>query len=221
MKKKLMEILAKKEARKKELETNSEVSKDVTELRGINTELKTLNGEITELRGMIAEILDDAPEGTPAQVVPESRGVAQVPQGKFTPLASYGGVDEMQSQGEKRSLDAVLAMPAATEAEKAEMRTALFALPEYRTAYFKVLAGKKNLTDIEKRVLTTAADSGGAAVPTTTYDMIIKRMTQVSALFGLIKKTFIQGSVVLPVANAQTAAQWSDTATETVGETIG
>jgi HK97 family phage major capsid protein len=42
--------------------------------------------------------------------------------------------------------------------------------------------------------------------------MILKRMTQTSALFGLINKTQIPGNVVLPVANAQTAALWSDEA---------
>jgi HK97 family phage major capsid protein len=160
---------------------------------------------------MIDSLPDEAdpiiPTGTP-----EGRGAAQVPNGTFVPLASFGGTNAAQSHEEKRGLDAVLAMPATTETEKAEMRNALFALPEYRTGFFKALAGKQNFTEAEKRALTTAADSGGAAVPTTTYDMIIKRMTQISALFGRIKKTYIPGNVVLPVANAQTAAQWSDSA---------
>lgn len=220
MKEKLKKMLAAKEARQKELEKNSEASKDVVELRNINTELKTLSGEITELRSMIAGLPDDTPEGTPtpaaptAPLAPEGRGATQTPVGGFTPLASYGGAAQ-QEQGEKRGLDVVLAMPATNEAEKAEMRTALFALPEYRTAYLKHLAGKQNLSDAEKRALTTAANSGGAAVPTTTFNMIIERMQQVSVLFGLISKTYIPGNVVLPVANAQTAAEWTDEAPTT------
>ncbi len=214
MKSKLLAMLAKMEARKKDLGEKASASTDVVELRGITTELETLNGEIAELRSAIAEMPDDADPaaGAPAGTAIEGRGATQIPQGGFNPLASFGGATASQTQEEKRGLDAVLAMPATTETEKAEMRSALFALPEYRTGFFKVLAGKQNFTDAEKRALTTATDSGGAAVPTTTYDMIIKRMTQVSALFGRIKKTYIPGNVVLPVANAQTAAQWSDSA---------
>lgn len=207
MKSKFLAMLAKMEARKKALGEKANASTDAVELRGILAEIEPLNREIEEMRSMIAEMPDDAPEGAP-----EGRGMPQQPQGGFIPMASYGAATGPQIHEEKRGLDAVLAMPATTETEKAEMRTALFATPEYRTGYFKALAGKDNYTDAEKRALTTAANSGGAAVPTTTYDMIIKRMTQTSVLFGLIKKTFIPGNVVLPVADAQTAAQWSDTA---------
>jgi len=210
MKEKLKALLAKKEARKTELTAKGAASNDVVELRSINTELDTLNGEIAELRGMVDAMPDDV---TPPAPNGESRSAAPVaPQGQFTPMATYqmnGG----QPEGEERGgIDAVFAMSTATNEQQAEMRSKLFTCSEYRSGFFKALAGRKDFTDVEKRALTVASDSGGAAVPTTTYDMIIKRMTQTSALFGLIQKTFIPGNVVLPVANAQTAAQWSDTA---------
>lgn len=214
MKKKFMAMLAKKEARKAELGTKAGAATDVVELRSINTELEALNGEIAELRSLIADMPDDpaAPAAPAAPVVPESRGASPAPQGALSILGTYGIGTGAQPAGEARSIDTVLSMPATTEEEKAEMRSALFALPEYRTGYLKSLAGHKNLTETESRALTTAANSGGAAVPTTTYDMIIQRMTQTSALFGIINKTFIPGNVVLPVANPQTAAAWTDTA---------
>jgi HK97 family phage major capsid protein len=217
MKKKFLAMLAKKEARKAELGTKAGAATDVVELRGINTELEALNGEIAELRSVIAEIPDEP--ATP--IVPESRGAAPIPQGTLSILGTYGVSPTAQVTGEARGIDGVFEMPASTEAEKATMRSALFGSAEYRTGYFKALAGNtQGLTEVETRALTTAANSGGAAVPTTTYDMIIKRMTQTSVLFGLIKKTFIPGNVSLPVANAQTAAQWTDTAPGTDADDV-
>lgn len=213
MKEKLKKLLAAKEARKKELTQKSGASTDVVELRSINAELETLNGDITELRGMV----DDAPDEpatppTPPAEPTEGEKRSAVP-GQFNPLGTYGVGAGTPAQ-EKRGIEAVFEMPAATAEQQAEMRSALFATPEYRTGFFKAIAGRKDYTETEKRALTIASDSGGAAVPTTTYDKIIKRMTQTSVLFGLIQKTYIPGNVVLPVANAQTAAEWSDTAPE-------
>lgn len=218
MKEKLKKMLAGLEARKSGLLEKNKTSQDAVELRSINMELEVLNGQITEMRGMLAEIPDDpapaaAPTATDPAPQPESRSAAPQPQGGVSILGTYGmGSTATPDGSEKRGIDAIFAMPASTETEKAEMRSALFAASEYRSGYLKVLSGRTNLTDTEKRALTAATGSGGAAVPTTTYDMIIKRMQQTSALFGLIRKTFIPGNVVLPVANAQTAAQWTDTA---------
>ena len=203
---KLLALIAKKEARKAELNTQAGSCEVVAELRSLNQELTELNGELAELRG----ILDGLPAETPAPApaaVPESRGASPVPQGQLSPMGTYAS----GAAPEKRGLEKVLDMPVGSEMEKAEMRSILFATEEYRSGYLKHLMGKK-LDDAEKRALSTAVGSGGAAVPTATFDMIIKRLTQTSALFGLIRKSYIPGNVVLPVANAQIAALWTDTA---------
>ncbi|MFT9056814.1 MAG: phage major capsid protein [Ethanoligenens sp.] len=223
-KKRLEKLLATKEQRKTELVNKSKTSTDVIELRGINAELESLNGEIAELRGIIAEMPDE-----PAALPTEQRSATSIPANP-TPKEAATAEQRAQMIGqvqrgagtiisnplvanpEARGIDTVFSMPTATPEQTAEMRHALFSAAEYRTGFFKVLAGRTDLTDTEKRALTTASNSGGAAVPTTTYDLIIKRMQQTSALFGLINKTYLPGNVVLPVANAQTAAQWSDTA---------
>lgn len=62
MKKKLMDLLAKKEARKQELITKSNGTEDVAELKGINTEMETLNTEITDLRSMIDSLPEEQTE---------------------------------------------------------------------------------------------------------------------------------------------------------------
>jgi HK97 family phage major capsid protein len=94
------------------------------------------------------------------------------------------------------------------------MRSALMGSPEYRTAYLKNLQGR-SLSEPEQRAITTAVGTGGAAVPTTTYDKIIEKLRQTSVLFPEISVTYIPGNVVLPVANALNAAIWSAEATTT------
>jgi HK97 family phage major capsid protein len=247
--KKMMDMLARKEARKNELLERTKTSTSVDELRSINAEMEALTKDIADIRATIVVIDtgDDDGDGTcpgcgeevddddafcancgspldaqrsakppkksekrkrgvtdpaPAPVV-EGRGAAPVPQGGFNPLGTYG----------------VGAAPLHTEArDMATMEYAeVLAAPEYRIAYLKRLQNK-TLNEVEKRALTIAAEkrdittapgSAGAAVPTTTYDKIIMKLRQSSVLFPWISTTYIPGNVILPVANALTAAVWS------------
>lgn len=84
---------------------------------------------------------------------------------------------------------------------------------EYRSAYLKNLQGK-NLSEIEKRALTTASNSAGAAVPTTTFNMIIDKLRQTSVLFPKINVTYIPGNLSLVVSNAKNAAAWKNEGTD-------
>lgn len=118
MKKKLLEMLAKKETRKQEILTKVQASEDITEVRSLNTELGTLNGEITELRSMVDALPDESTPGqAPGQVPgqgeefrgdpkpgapgtnPEQRGQAgaQI-------LSTYGAGNGQQPQGQARSI---------------------------------------------------------------------------------------------------------------------
>ncbi len=60
MKKKLLELLTKKNERKAAINTQVETSNDVAELRNLNRELDTLNAEIRSLQ----EMIDGLPDGT-------------------------------------------------------------------------------------------------------------------------------------------------------------
>ncbi len=83
----------------------------------------------------------------------------------------------------------------------------LVASPEYRSAYLKWLQGR-DLTDAERRALTTAAGSAGPAVPTQTLNMIIDKMRQTSALFPRVNVSYVPGNLSIVVANAKNAATW-------------
>jgi HK97 family phage major capsid protein len=226
-KKRLLELIAKKEARKTELNTKAMTSEDASEIRAINTELITLNAEISEFRSMadaisdepIAPVAPQSPPVTPTVATaipsePEGRSATPaIPQGQLSVLDTYGNGSIAVPNAQQRNastLDEIVGIKDVTE-----MRTALFASTEYRNAYIKRLQ-KRSLNETEQRALTTAAGSGGDAVPTTTYDKIIAKLRQSSALFPLISDTYIPGNVKLPVANALNAAQWTAEATPVV-----
>lgn len=92
-------------------------------------------------------------------------------------------------------------------------RDEILSTSEYRSAYLKRLLGRE-LNDAEKRALTTAADSAGAAVPTQTLTMIIDKLRQTSALFPLINVSYVPGNLSLVVANAKNAAAWKTEGTD-------
>jgi HK97 family phage major capsid protein len=90
-KKKLLELLKKKEERKADLVKKSDASENVAELRSIGEEIDGLNGEITELRSIIDSLPDDEPE--PGATIPEPTPGAQqrsTPQGQLNVIGTYG-----------------------------------------------------------------------------------------------------------------------------------
>ena len=98
-------------------------------------------------------------------------------------------------------------LPKPEERKKEFTADTILDTPEYRSAYLKRLQGKE-LNDVEKRALTTASNSAGAAVPTTTLNKIIDKLRQTSALFPRITVSYVPGNLSLVVANAKNAANW-------------
>ena len=64
-------------------------------------------------------------------------------------------------------------------------RMDVIATAEYRSAFFKRLQ-RKPADEIEKRAMTSAATSEGAAIPTQTMDMIIGQLRESDSLLNLI-----------------------------------
>lgn len=81
---------------------------------------------------------------------------------------------------------------------------------EYRSAWLNNIRGVE-LTDAEKRALTTAANSVGAAVPTVTQNKIIEKVNQYCPLLEKIELLNVPGGVTIPAegttVDAQTHAQ--------------
>jgi HK97 family phage major capsid protein len=85
-------------------------------------------------------------------------------------------------------------------------RDEILSTPEYRSGYLKRLQGK-DLTDVEKRVLTTGSGAT-AAVPTTTLNLVIDKMRQTSVLFSRVSVSYVPGNLSFTVASAKNAATW-------------
>ena len=69
--------------------------------------------------------------------------------------------------------------------------------PEYRTAFLKSIRDLE-LSDVEKRAMTTAAGSAGAAVPTTTANKIIEKAKEFAPILKEIDLMHIKGNVTIP-----------------------
>lgn len=100
-KKKLMALLAKKEARKTELGQRSESTEVVEELRSINTEIESLNGEITELRG----IIDAMPDEVEDNQTGDQGEQRSTPQGQLNVLSTFSVGQSLDVDEEKREAD--------------------------------------------------------------------------------------------------------------------
>lgn len=84
-----------------------------------------------------------------------------------------------------------------TGGKQPEKRTFGIESPEYRNAWLKSIRHLE-LNDTEKRALTTAASSAGAAVPTTTVNKIIDKVKQYCPILEKIELLHIEGLVIIP-----------------------
>lgn len=82
--------------------------------------------------------------------------------------------------------------------------------PEYRTAFLKTLQGKKTLTDVEKRALTTATSSVGAVIPTLTMNKIVEKLEQQGVIYPLVFSFAIPSNVKIPVEGETEDFSWVD-----------
>lgn len=111
-------------------------------------------------------------------------------------------LDDAQKQIEKRSEIAKLINVGkidSVEISKPQQEERKFGLDsnEYRSAFFKTLAGVE-LNDVEKRAMTTNVNSAGVAVPTTTMNKIYEKIENASVVYGLVTVSHLRGNVVIP-----------------------
>jgi len=185
MKKRLLELLANKEERKKQLGKSAEATESVVELRSINSELEALNAEIAELRSMVDALPDE--KGTDPEPLdpPEQRSA---PQGQMNVLGTYGmGAG---NGNESRSADP-------------------YDTPEYRQAFMQyVTKGTKN-EQLEFRAdATTGTGDIGVVIPTTVLNKIVEKMKDYGRIWARVTKTSMQGGVEIPLSSAKPVATW-------------
>lgn len=90
--------------------------------------------------------------------------------------------------------------------EKME-RSEMLGVNEYRSAFLKKLQGS-TLNDDEKRAMTSAAASGGAAIPTQTMNMILGQVNESLNALGLVSIYNIPQLTSFPKENLTNDAAW-------------
>lgn len=90
--------------------------------------------------------------------------------------------------------------------EEPQNRTLGLDSAEYRTGFLKKLRGI-DLSDVEKRALSTAASSAGAVVPTSTANKIIEKVKTYAPLLNKIDLLHVAGTISIPAEGTTIEAQ--------------
>ena len=172
-----MKLTRTEEINKRLAEIETELNSPEIEKRTAE-ELDALEKEIRSLKDEKNRIMEAAEKRKALE--------KEIAEGKIgndvTPDVLRGGKDEMQE------------------------RTFDIASVEYRNAWLKNIRGI-DLSDIEKRALTTAEGSAGAAIPATTVNKIIDKVKEYCPIINKIELLHVKGSVTLPAEGTTADAQ--------------
>lgn len=117
-------------------------------------------------------------------------------------------LNEKEKRGEINNMDNTI-LHFTENMERAD----ILATAEYRNAFFKKLQGR-DLNSDEQRTITSAANSGGASIPTKTMDEILGQITESPTLAGLVTTLNIPELLSLPIENVTNDASWVAEATD-------
>jgi HK97 family phage major capsid protein len=183
MKKKFLDLLAKKSLRKTALVAKADKCEDVAELRSINSDMDDLNAEIAELRALIDGMPDD--------------------------VANPAGLDENGQSERTRAVNgaaipAIVASGIKTPESRSENPLASL---EYRNAFMGYM--KNGQLDAEFRNDTfTSTTDGSAIVPTTIINDIIKKIETYGNLYARVRKTNVAAGMSIPILSLKPVASW-------------
>lgn len=170
---------------------------NVTELRDLHLELDEKKARKAEIKKLIMEHRDSF---TDLQI-DETRAEVIKLNAEIKDIENKIKKNQIEDRGEKIMNNEILHFN--DQMTRAEARETA----EYRSAFFKKLQGK-DLTDVETRSLTSGSSSVGAAIPTTTMDMIIGQLTEKSTLLSDVTVLNIPELLSIPKENVTNDANW-------------
>lgn len=178
MKKKLLDLLAKKSLRKTALVTKAEKCEDVGELRSINSDMDEVNAEIAELRALIDTMPDD---------VIDENGQAQrthAVNGAAIPAIVTAGIQTTENRAESP-----------------------LASLEYRNAFMGYMKTGQMAAEFRDDTFTSTTD-GSAIVPTTILNEVIKKLETYGNLYARVRKTNVSAGMSIPILSLKPVASW-------------
>lgn len=193
-KKKLLDLLKKKEERKAALVSKANTTEDINELRSINTELEGLNSEIAEFREMISEI-----------EVEEQRNA----QHQTDPNIAAMGTPSFDPNAQQRSIQNVLGTYGANQMQQQrnEEIEDKYATMEYRKAFMKFCTTGAVTPELRSDTTTTTGDVA-AVIPSTILNEVIKKVTSYGQIFSRVRKLNVKGGLTIPILSLKPTATW-------------
>lgn len=92
-----------------------------------------------------------------------------------------------------------------SEEKNMEEERNIYASTEYRSAFLKKLQGK-DLNEKEERAMSSASESAGAVIPTTTLDLVMEKLEESAPLLKEIELINVKGNVTFAVEADATEA---------------
>lgn len=178
------------------------MNKQVEQLRDINLELEGLKARKEAVKKKALEhrdtIIADEQSAVRSELSEITGQIKKLEQRRAEIQAS---AENKNSEGENSMNNQML------HYTEGMARADVLSTAEYRSAYFKTLQGK-DLNDEERRSITSAASSGGAAIPTQTMDEIIGQLKDTPGVLGLITLLNIPDLISIPKENVVNDAEW-------------
>jgi len=174
------------------------MDKYIRELRDLNLDIEELKKRKEEIKRKALEHRDAISSAQVDEAIAEvekiNEKIKDLENRKQELIKNYGG--------EERKMDNTILK----EFDKMT-RADILSSNEYRTAFFKRLQGKE-LTEEERRSMTSAETSGGAAIPTQTMDVILGQLSESPTLIGLVTVLNIPELISLPKEYVTNDADW-------------
>ena len=179
MKKKLLDLLAKKNTRKAEIVAKAEKTESVEELRSLNTELDTLNEEIRSLQEMIDNMPDDESGDQGKEEGQEERTKAI---NSKVPGIVKSGIEVRKEKDEEKL--------------------------EYRKAFQQfVTRGVPIPAELRNDEVTKTTDLA-AAIPVPLANRIIETLESTGMILPLVTKSAFPAGVKIPTSSVKPVATW-------------
>jgi len=166
MKKRLMKMLADREARKLELGTKATATENIVELRGINVEIEALNLEMIELRASIDECKDENPEFRSDATIPT------IPTGKLNPMATFATGSVVPAENRSAELTKTYETRGESLKAKKSVEFSIEELPELRA---------------------TTIGGGTLVVPTVYSNSLNPTFQQISSVIDMVSSIPLNG----------------------------
>lgn len=186
----LLKLIARKKAEIKDLQSRSDKSEDINEVRSIGETLKKLADEIADAEKQLAELEEDddtSGEGAGEGTGEGSEGTrSNIPDNAVFRNGVVVGSFTNKQPKEEHPTDSVA----------------------YRTAFMNFVCRNTPIPAELRADQKTGMADVGAVIPNTLMKEIIQKLETYGNVYNLVRKLNVQGGVAIPVLSLKPSATW-------------